>query len=158
MKTKKLIKLTPLFNSIIQSVVITVVILLVIIIKGSWPAIIAVPFAAWYLYFMAIGLFVGDECYDESIYGICRYRIIKKRILDSDSYFIQAKPLSPFFFLFWKGAVYSSFLYKKDGELYMCDNAFISKKDAYEKVKDLTNRQEYKKLFFVKEIEICSHN
>lgn len=40
----------------------------------------------------------------------------------------------------------------------MCDNAFRSKEDAYEKVKDLTNRQEYKKLFFVKEIKICSQN
>ncbi|HBA36843.1 TPA: hypothetical protein DCZ15_03135 [Candidatus Falkowbacteria bacterium] len=158
MKTKKLIKLTPLFNSIIQSVVITAIILLVIIIKESWPIIIAAPFAAGYLYFIVIGLFLGDECYDESIYGVCRYRIIKERILDSDLYFIQAKPLSPFFFLFWKGAAHSSFLYKKDGELYMCDNAFRSKEDAYWKVKDLTNRQEYKKLFLVKEIEICSHN
>ena len=80
MKTKKLIKLTPLFNSIIQSVVITAIILLVIIIKESWPIIIAAPFAAGYLYFIVIGLFLGDECYDESIYGVCRYRIIKESL------------------------------------------------------------------------------
>ncbi len=158
MKTKRQVKLTPLFISIVQSIVIISVVLLVITIKESWPNIIAALLAVGYLYFIAIGLLVGDECYDETIYGICRYRIIKKSFLLSDLYFIQTKPLSPFFFLFWKGAVYSSFLYKKDGELYMCDNTFRSKEDAYEMVKDLTNRQEYKKLFFVKEIEICSHN
>lgn len=156
MKTKSQIKLTPLFNSVVQSIVIISVILLVITIKESWPIIIAFPLTGGVLYFIAIALFIDDECHNESIYGVCRYRVIKKNILDSDLYFIQTKPLLPFFFLPWKGAVYSSFLYKKNGGLYMCDNAFKSKEDAYEKVKDLKNRQEYKNLFFVEKIEICS--
>lgn len=155
MKTKKQIKLTPLFSSVVQSIVTTLVILLIITIKESWPIIIAAPFAGGALYFIAIGLFLGDECYDEGIYGVCRYRIIKTKILDSDLYFIQTKPLLPFFFMFWKGAVYSSFLYKMDGGQYMCDNAFKTKEDACNQVENLKNRQEYKKLFFVKKIEIC---
>ncbi len=155
MKIKKQIKLTPLFSSVVQSIVIISVILLIITIEESWPIIIVTPLAVAVSYLIAIGLFIGDECYDEVLYGVCRYRIIKEKILDSDLYFIQAKPLLPFFFLFWKGAVCSSFLYKRDGKQYMCDNAFKNKEDAYNQVKNLKNRQEYKKLFFVKKNEIC---
>lgn len=50
MKIKKLIKLTPLFNSVAQSIVITAVILLVITINEIWPIIIAVPIAVGYLF------------------------------------------------------------------------------------------------------------
>lgn len=156
MKTKRQIKLTPLFSSVIQSIVILVVILLVIIVEESWPVIIAFPLIGGALYFIVVGLFLDDECHDERIYGVCRYRIIKTKILDSDLYFIQTKPLFPFFFMFWKGAAYSSFLYKKEGGQYMSDNAFKTKEEACNQVENLKNRQEYKKLFFVKKIEICS--
>lgn len=155
MKTKRQIKLTPLFSSVVQLIVIISVILLIITIKESWPIIIAVTLTAGYLYLLGIST-LDDGCYNESLYGVCRYRIIKTKVSDSDLYFIQAKPLLPLFFLFWKGAVYSSFLYKWDGGQYMCDNAFETKEDAYNQVENLKNRQEYKKLFFVKKIEICS--
>lgn len=154
-KTKRQIKLTPLFSSVVQSIVIISVILLIITIEESWSIIIVTPLAAAVSFTIAYG-FIGDACYDETIYGVCRYRIIKEKILNSDLYFIQAKPLLPFFFLFWKGAVYSSFLFKIDGEECMCDNAFKTEEDAYALVQILKNRQEYKKIIFVKKIEISS--
>lgn len=123
-------------------------------IEESWNLIIVMPVFAGALYLLAISFF--DDDYDERLYGICRYRIIKEKGSISDVYFIQAKPLLPFIFLFWKGAAYSSFIYKIDGETYMCDNAFQSKEDADHQVKILKNRKEFKKLFVFKKIEICS--
>lgn len=156
MKTKKVIKLTPFFSSVFQSIMIILVILLVITIKERWPIIIAAPLACIALYLIATGLSLDDDSYYESIYGICRYRIIKTEPSDSDWYFIQAKPLLPFFFLPWKGAACVSFLYQSNGKQYMCSNAFKTKEDAYNHVKELKNRYEYKKLFFIKKIEICN--
>ena len=155
MKTKKKIKLTPLFGSVVQLIMVISAILLIITSRESWPIIIVVLFFGWFLYDIAIGIFVVDECYDEGFYGACRHRIIKEKVLDSDVYFIQTKPLLPLFFLPWKGGAYKSFIYKKDDEVYLCNNAFNTKKEAYDQVENLKNRQEYKKLFFVKKIEIC---
>jgi hypothetical protein len=153
MKTKTQIKFTPLFSSAIQLIMIILPALLII--KENWTLIIVIPVIAITLYLLLTALFLGDDSYDESVYGVCRYRVIKEK---SDIYFIQTKPLLPFFFLPWKGKAHSSFLYKKNGEEYMCNNAFKTGEDANCQMETLKNRDEFKKPFFFKKLEICSQN
>jgi hypothetical protein len=155
MKVKTQIKLTPLFYSVIQSIMIISAILLKIVFKENWSLSIILITEIVFFYLIGIAIFFADRYY-EMPYGILRYRIAKEKILDSDVYFLQAKPLLPLFFLFWKGRPYSHFFYKKDGGDYMCDNAFETKEEADHQLEILKNRNELKKLFLVKKIEICS--
>lgn len=148
MKTKTKIKITPLSISIIQGILLILLIFFITITRERFFLGIIISF----LFIMYLLLTMTNGGYEE-LSGLCKYRICKEKILNSDSYYIQVKPLLlPF--LPWKFGAYDSYFYKKDWGEYMFCNSFKTKEEAEGTVQMLKSRDELKKLFLIKKIEV----
>ena len=151
MRTKIQIRPTTLSTLIIQISVLIASIIFIIVTKEK--RFIAELLTAYTFVQYLLFLMFGKEGYNEILSGICKYRIRKEKISDADIYFIQSKPLLlPI--LPWKGGAYESFLYKKDGDSYLCSNGFKTIEEAINSKTMLEKNGKLEKLFLIKRIEV----